>query len=48
MGSYNSFGQSMFWHEQQVERKKRELGARENHGGRIMEHVGEFLEHLEY
>jgi hypothetical protein len=25
MGSYNSFRQSSFWHEQQVERKKKSL-----------------------
>jgi hypothetical protein len=27
MGNYNNFRQSICWHEQQVERKKREFGA---------------------
>jgi hypothetical protein len=46
MGSYNSFRQSMFLHEQQVESKKR-AWSWSNHGGRILEHVGAFLEFLE-
>jgi hypothetical protein len=35
MDSYNNFLQSMFLHEQQEDRKKQELGARETMEGEL-------------
>jgi len=35
MGSYRSFGESMFSHQQEVQRKNQELGARETMEGEL-------------
>jgi hypothetical protein len=46
MGIYNSFRQSMFLHEQQVESRKEELGARATMEGELWSMYLEFGEIL--